>query len=234
MSDKIIEVSGVITKEERLKSLDSNIMHNTQVLETIDPFGGYYNDDPTQNIPQSIYMLTKDRDTMEEIARATQNIKKYFETEFDASKAELEFYNEKHTAIRLYDVYDYQHIEELQRAYQSEGIKFIHKNSHIDVRAIIKLCKTFLLNEFKPGIYQNLSNSPMGYFTLKNHYSWKHFVSIVKRVKNNWDGHSFDAAYGVFFRKGGMQEVVRIYTPVITNEFILEVKEAFEKEIERL
>ena len=51
--NKIIETFGSITKVEQLHTIDSNILDNTFVLETFEPFPGYHG----ENLPSEEEIL---------------------------------------------------------------------------------------------------------------------------------------------------------------------------------
>lgn len=226
-----IEASGCILKEEQLTTLDKNIIKGTMVLETVNPFSGYYSDDPEikETIPNTIFFILDDFYYNEDIARATKQIHKYFEEDFDAVRADITIYNTVYSAIRLYDVKNYEIVLKLQQAFNSEGIKFKNKTHNIEGRFQIKLWKVFLVEMVDLGIYMNRSKSKMSYFTINTNFSYKHFAAITQKVKNNWDGKSFDAAIGVFYRKYGMEEIVRIFSNSIDEQMTKELKALYDK-----
>lgn len=233
MQTNYIEVYGSIIKEEHLVSLESNIIPGTMVLETLHPFRGYYSKDPTESVPQTIFLATEENYSAEEIYRASQNIKNYYKKDFDAVKAVVEIYNKKYTTIRIYDIKDYSEIVEIQKNFKSEGIKMNSRIGKVDDICLITLKKVFLIEDFGEGVYLNRGKSKMGYFTIEKQLTFAMFQSIAKNVKNNWKGPSFDAALATFFRRNGFEEIVRIFSNQIDLEVIRDLKKAFEVEISR-
>ena len=75
---RIIETMGSISKVEKLKTLDNNILENTLVLEEIEPFPGYHGANlPTGYNPRAIYLVNKKKHSTVKILRMTQEIRKY-------------------------------------------------------------------------------------------------------------------------------------------------------------
>jgi len=228
-----IEIFGSIEKEEHLVSLDTNILPGTMVLETSKPFKGYYSEDPTDVVPQTIFFVLDDKYSSEEIYRASQKIKTYLQKDFDALKAYIEIYNKSYTTIRIYDIENYDDISEIQKGFKSEGIKMKSKFGNINDDCKITLNKVFLVEEFGNGLYMNRGKSKMGYFTIPENMSYRMFQNVVKQVKNNWNGLSFDAAQGTFFRRDGLQEVVRIFSNHINEDTLVDLQFAFHAEFEK-
>ncbi|MBK8808563.1 MAG: hypothetical protein IPO21_18790 [Bacteroidales bacterium] len=71
MDRLIIESRGCIVKEEKLATIDSNIIKGTFVLETVNPFYGYYSADPEEkkSIPKTIFYILDQFYYNDDIAR---------------------------------------------------------------------------------------------------------------------------------------------------------------------
>ncbi|MBK8808564.1 MAG: hypothetical protein IPO21_18795 [Bacteroidales bacterium] len=147
-------------------------------------------------------------------------------------RAEINIHNTNYSAIRVYDIKDYEHVLSLQKAFASEGIKFKSKTTNIEGSFEMKIWKVFLLENTQPGIYMNRSKSKMSYFEINKHLSWTHFKAITKKVKSNWTGKSFDAALGMIYRKHGLEEVVRVFSNAIDENMTVELKSLYDKFIE--
>jgi len=160
-------------------------------------------------------------------------IKKYIDEDFDAVRADITIFNTVYAAIRLYDVKNYDIVYKLQQAFKSEGFNFKNKTTNIEGKFLIKLWKVFLVEMVDKGLYMNRSKSKMSYFTINKHFSYKHFQVITQKVKNNWNGKSFDAAMGVFYRKNKMEEVVRVFSNSIDIEMTTELQTLYKKIIDQ-
>ena len=227
MKPNILELAGYIQKSDELQILENHIIQGTSVLQTSKPFYGYYADDPDEYIPQTVFFLVQDDVKQYQILRIASKISQYLEFEIDAVRAEVTVFNEVHNAIRLYDVKNYEQIELVQRAFASEGISFKHISSFTKGLCNVKIWKVFLLEEISSGIYLNKSKSKMFYFRIPEYISFSHFESVDKKVKNNWDGKSYDAAMGLFFRKHGAEEVIRVFSNHISDDMIQELPKKF-------
>lgn len=227
-----LEISGYIQKKEELISISENIIKGTLVLQTTHPFAGYYCGEIPEHIPQSVFFITNSEYQRDQIARASTKIKKYIPFEFDAERSEVTIYNTVYNAIRLYDIKEPSQIKILQEAFLAEGLTFKTSKKTYKDEFEIRIWKVFLLDEISEGVYLNMSKSKMFYFTLPHHLTFVHFNSLVEKVKNNWDGKSFDAAYGMLYRKQGVKEIVRIFSNHITDEMISELPQKFLRYIE--
>lgn len=232
-SSNLFEISGHIMKEEVLHATQKSIIHGTLVLETKTPFSGYYSQTPSENAPITFFLFTKKDYPIAEIERASAKIKNYLKIDFDAAKAEVVYHNSVHTCIRLYYLQDTSLLEIIQKAFIDEGIKMKNKSSY-EGKALITTKKVFLLEDAGNGIYINKGKSSMFYFTISKALNWSEFASVSNTVKNNWNGSFFDAALGVFQRRKGIEEVVRIYSPEIDIETCKELQKLYQTAIDNL
>ncbi|MDA3883427.1 MAG: hypothetical protein PF481_09080 [Bacteroidales bacterium] len=229
MNTHILELSGYIKKQEEFSSLDIHKIKGTMVLQTVKPFNGYYANEPEEYIPQTVLLITKKDYSQETIVRLAKNISLYLDITIDAVKSEVVIYNELHHAVRLYDVKNYSEIERIQRAFSSEGIEFKNSDSKYNDNYIVTIHKTFLVQEIEKGVFMNQSKSKMFYFEIPKNLSFSHFLSLDEKVRNNWDGKMYSAAPGIFFRKTGVQDVIRIFSNHISNDMIQGVSTLFKR-----
>ncbi|NOZ48349.1 MAG: hypothetical protein GXO79_16480, partial [Chlorobi bacterium] len=212
-------------------NLKEKIIPGTMVLEALEPFPGYHHDVPTKPIPGTIYFITTEFYTRENITRVSQDVFKIVNKPFNAATGDLSIYNDKFPSIRINELTSYDYIEELQRCFQDYGIKF-RKAKKIRAKGISKIKKFFCVNEIEEGVYLDTENKEMGYFKAP-YLNWKLFEKITYSIKNNWEKASFDAALGTFYRKSELQDVIRIYRDNINAEILLEIREKYLKEIKK-
>ncbi|GAB4278753.1 MAG: hypothetical protein Kow0068_02520 [Marinilabiliales bacterium] len=224
-----IEVCGTILKEELLSSLNQNIIPNTCVLEDIEPFPGYYGNAPINKQPCCVFIMLSRHYSYEEILKATKSIKSYFPHPFSASKAEIQFYNTIYHGIRIRHIISFDIIPELQKCYINENLKLRGKKVNVNSTALIKIIKTFKLNEIEDGIYMDLTEKEFGYFEIEQNPSWKLFENQIKKLKYNWSKQRFDCALGSLFRFDGIKNIIRIYSENISWELLKEIKEQYNK-----
>jgi len=230
-NEHYIERYGNLLKQETLRTLEEKIWPNTFVLEAPEPFPGFYNyysDHPVECKPLYIYLVLKKLYTLEDITRATQNIQKYFKTDFNATPGVVHIFNRKIDVIRVRHLDNFSQIIDLQRGYMDEGIEFKSKpNRKVEGPAIIRIKKFFILEEKQPGIFFDVVEKDHGYFLIPKQITWKHVENSTRQVKFNWDRPFFDAAIGHFHVKFGIQDMIRIYYPEMNEEYLLEVRKKY-------
>ncbi len=232
MSESNFEALGGIIKEEKLYSVNEKVLFNTLVLESKEPYPGYHHALPTETVPRSVFMVTKELLTREEVTRLSQKIKVYADFAFEAVTGEVYIHNTMYPCIRVKNLDKYEQIAELQSMFLNEGVSF-RKGTEISHKAIIKIKKTFLLGENEDKIFCDKLEDYQGYFILPKQLSWKLFEKITYNIKNNWDGKHFDAAIGYFYKDFEILDVVRIYHHSNSTEILSKLRELYLKELEK-
>ena len=226
-----IERYGNLLKQEVLQTLDEQILPNTFVLEAPEPFPGFYNyysDHPIDSKPLYVYFVVKQLYTLEQITRATQNIRKYFQSDFNAAAGVVNIYNKEFNVIRVRHLSDYTQIPELQACYMDEGIEFRKKpGGKLAGPAVIRIKKFFILEEKHPGVFFDVTEKDHGYFIIPQYLTWKYFEDLTKKVKFNWDKSVFDAAIGHFHVNFGIQDMIRIYNPHLDLDYLMDVRKLY-------
>ena len=62
--------------------------------------------------------------------------------------------------------------------------------------------------------------------------TWPQFKSITYKIKNNMGDSNFDAAQGLFYRRGNIVDLVRIYADIDINK-LEDIRSRYLKEISR-
>lgn len=233
MDNRIIETIGYISKVETVHTVEHNVMPNTLVLENIEPFPGYHGSVPSDQPPLSIFLVTQKKYTFEEISRVSAKIKGAVSEKISCVFGDLKVFNDNYPSIRILGLESFENIEAIQKALAREGIEFSKKNIVNDC-AIIKIQKTFLLQDKGDGIYYDMDEPEMMYFEISKKIDWDKFQETTKHVKNNVKYTNFDAALGYIYRHNGIIDVVRIYTNNISLGQLKELKELYNKEINKL
>ncbi|MBN2165776.1 MAG: hypothetical protein JW717_05815 [Marinilabiliaceae bacterium] len=232
VNGKIIERYGNLVKEEVLELMHDKILPNTFVLEAPEPFPGYfgyYNDIPTEAKPLYVYFVLKRLYTLEEVTRAYQNIKKYFPSKrMHAAAGTITIYNETYDVLRIRHLDSYDEIAALQSRFQEEGFEFAKKPGRkIGGKAIIRIKKFFILDEKEEGIFFDMVELDHAYFVLPRFLKWMEFEDITKKVKYNWDKSTFDAAMAHYHNNLDITDMVRIYNPKITIDYIKAIRDKY-------
>ncbi len=229
----MIETFGYITKEEKLHTLDANILENTFVLEAAAPFPGYHGENiPQSDTPHYIFLVTRKDYGLEKIVRSAKEIGRFFSGPFGARPAELHMFNSIYPAIRINHLTRYGDIAELQRWFADMGISF-QKKRNFSGQSLIRVTKQFRLEEIEKGIFRDLDDPLMHYFEVSASLPWKMFEAITMQIKNNVSNNNFDAATGVLFIRD-LMDIVRIYERDPGEERLNMLREKYQEEIEKL
>jgi hypothetical protein len=208
----LIETVGYIKKEENLTTVENNVIPHTLVLESLQPFPGYHGKNlPDKSRPRSLFLIVAKEYSFEKIARITKKIKQNFQYDFNASVGHIYFKTTSDPCIRIKYLKSFTFLPELQGLFQDEGIKFA-KHKSIDSKGLIVINKQFYVDEIEEGLYNDLEEDSKFYIELPRDLPWDVFKEYTLSIKNNIDNSNFDAAQGVFYRKTGIVEVVRLYT----------------------
>jgi hypothetical protein len=232
MEKNIIETMGTISKEEMLATVNFNVQPNTLVLESLTPFPGYHGENPSINVPKSLFLMCRKNYTREKILRATQKINKIFKYGFDAAVANIFLHNTLLPAIRIWNFPNYEDIFELQAHYKSEDIMF-QKYKKIESKGIITIDKFFFIKDMGDGFYLDVEDRNMGYICIHEKISWKFFEKLTYNVRNNWEHKLFDAALGTIYRKGCIYDVIRVFSDQIHIETLKLIKEKYYTEFRK-
>lgn len=230
-TNKHLEVFGNLIKEETLVSMSQKNLPDTIVLEAPEPFPGflhYYSDVPQPSKPLYLYFIIRSYHAFDEVVRASNAIMKRSHLEFDAGLAIISMNGKTCKAIRVRHLSDYDHIAELQELYINEGIEFKKpEKKKTSGFAVIRIKKMFYLEKLSDHIYMDKAKIGHGYFVIPTNMKWDDFVTLTKQVRNNWVKSQFDAAMGYFFVDNEIVDMVRIYNPGLTFEYMEAIQKKY-------
>lgn len=212
---------GGILKEESLSCIESGILlNNTCVLESVNPFVGYYSAIHGPTNPLYLYLMLEDHHHFEEIQRAIVHCKEKAGFIFEAAYAEITLPGyPTNGSIRIRNLHKYSQIETLQKLFQENNIRLKKKTNKIEnINGLIRLEKFFYLEEASEGIYFDKMEAHHGYFETPGCITWKNFVELTKKVKQDTDLLFFDAAQAYFFEHYKITDMIRIYRENLTLE----------------
>jgi len=222
---------AIIKKEEDVKTLKHSILKNTFVLEIVNPFPGYYYGgvQHKSSQPGSLFLILKKRPSTEFFYRALTNAKKYCNFGLNAVMAELTIFNTTYSAIRINNISDYNLIIEVQEIFAAEGFQFL-RPKNIETKAFIKIFK-FINLIINDDVYHNEDNPNLIFFPLEKEINWKLFEKTTIKIKNSLHSLKFDVALAVFFRKGYLEDAVRVYCKDFTDEQIKKIRKMYINEL---
>ena len=232
--DKVlIETIGYIKKEVNLSTLESYVIPNTLVLESLHPYPDYHGKNlPEKSKPRSIFLIVNKDYSYKEIARVTKKIKQEYEFDFNASQGNIYFKTTSYPCIRIKHLKSYTFLPELQSKFQDEGIKFAKQKS-INSSGLIVINKHFYVDEVEEGVYRDIDEDSKFYVEIPVDLPWSEFKEQILNVKNNIDNSNFDAAQGVFYRRSGIVEVVRLYICEGEFEKVLRIHKMLTNQIKK-
>ncbi|MBN1598419.1 MAG: hypothetical protein JW894_09000 [Bacteroidales bacterium] len=229
---EVIETIGSITKMEHLRSLEDNVLENSLVLASVDPFPGYRTDQDSarSDKPQSTYIILRYRYAPEKINRINKDLAIKRITRCYPSFGEILTRDSILPCIRLKGIDDLRQIPMIQDYFKQNDLKLMAYRD-IEGSARIKIFKTFKLIEIAEGLYRDLNDSKKIYIKIPHAVNWKRFDYISKKIKFNLKNRNFDAALGIIYRFCGPEDVIRIYDHDKTLERALLLKKHFIKQI---
>ncbi|MFW5821592.1 MAG: hypothetical protein ACOCWA_09890 [Bacteroidota bacterium] len=230
-----IHTIGGVAKEEILFTLTSYVMPNTFVVENDEPYPGYHGENlPGGTKPFSIFFMTRRKHSTENILRLNQKIKKYFNKPFDAVPGVICFNNETLPCIRVRGMDTYEYIEELQKCFFSEGVKFL-KPRNIRQQAVITLKKLFDIQQIDDDIFKDNDESSTYYIRIHRQLSFEQFRKLTINVRNNIDREkaNFDAGLAAIYTKDVM-DAIRIYAKDIDSEKLKLIHHTFKEELRKM
>ncbi|MDA3942958.1 MAG: hypothetical protein PF694_05400 [Bacteroidetes bacterium] len=215
MNNKTVqEFFGTLTKEESLQCMESGlIIKDSCVLESKNPFFGYYDDAPKVQKPRYLYLILDKPIGFVDIQRIIQQIKKSSSINIDAVLAEISTPNHPDMpALRLRDLPQYGQLSIVQQEFRDAGLVFKKHSKETNLEhALITLEKFFFLEIIEEGIYFDARQAHHGYFIIPEYIDWDVFKDLTRKAKYEPSLLSFDAARASIFENNQLIELVRIY-----------------------
>lgn len=212
-----IQSLGYLLKKEKLASLASEHVHDELLLESLEPFPGFYEEyfvptTASEQRPKSVFMVIKNFDVCHEddFIRMSMHIKRDHKILFDAALSSITLFNEPATTIRVH-MDDYGLLPDLINHYSQVGIKFQPDKNVKPYQSLIKIRRFFDLEVMSEGIYKDLDKADTYYLKVPLFMTWDEFEQATVSIRNNFDYKTYDAAQAAIYNKPGIVELVRIY-----------------------
>lgn len=229
-----IETFGLLTKLEKLVSINQQVQPNSLLMENSQPYPGYYSQHEVDTEkPRTIFIATKEKYSVEEVFRLMYEAQKVLNHPIDATPCKITIFAERYHAIRVRHLKNFGMVRSFLEFLRGEGV-LLHKYKAINDTATLEIEKLFSLEEIVEGIYQDLDESGERYISLSSKLDFGQFVKVTQAVKNNIDENNFDAALAVFYRKAGIVDAVRVFEPFISVHNLEKIRSAYEEQIKRL
>lgn len=229
----ILETRGVIIKEEWVKSLASNVIPNTLVLESTKTLPGYFGKNtPDLEKPRSIFIILDKKYDGYFLARKLQLISDLRQHTFYATFGYLVIKNRMYHCIRIKNLDHFASIPEIQTDLINQGIKMM-KYQDIDEYAMIHIHKSFLISLVADHIYMDLFEHDRYYLRISRNMVWSDFKKITDIVKSNLENSMFDAAIGSIWTINKLMDVIRIYDKKHDIKNLTLIREKYESEMKK-
>lgn len=227
---QIIETIGSITKTESLVSMRRDVIENSLVLKSKDPFPGVRELTEENEKPGSVFIILHYRYAPEKINRITCKLLLDLNLQRYPSYGEIITYDRILPCVRVKELMNNSQIKPIQEYLSNHDLQLMHYHS-VDSECRIKIFKTFKLAEIGDGLYRDLQDGEKFYVRIQDSLNWKRFDFITKKIKSNLSNPEFDAAMGVIYRFAGPENVIRIYDRNISFERASALRKLYLKEI---
>ena len=224
------EYVGSLSKEESLQCIENDLLiKDSCVLESVNPFFGYYADAPNVPQPNYLYIMLSERIDFMDLQRIILQVNKQSKLTVDAVWASITVPNyQEMPSIRIRDLQQYGQISLLQQQYRDAGLPLLkHKKNVLLNNAIIKLQKFFFLEELDEGLFFDARQAHHGYFVIPEHIDWNRFKKLTAEAKYEIELLNFDAAIASVFTSNRIIELVRIYREDINVEKLKAIRDRY-------
>ncbi len=229
----ILETRGVIIKEECVKSLISNVLPNTLVLESTESLPGYFGKNvPDLEKPRSVFIILDKKYDGFFIARKLQLISELKHHNCYGTFGHIRIKNKIIYCIRIKNLDCFESILEIQKELVNQGINMM-KYQELEEYAIIHIHKSFLISLIADNIYMDLFENDRYYLKISRNMEWTDFKKITNMVKSNLENSMFDAAIGAIWTINNLIDVVRVYDQKQDLKRLGIIRQKYEAEIKR-
>ena len=211
MNVDIIRSVGTIVKKEKLASVENETNSKALILESSLPYPGYHGTTtPDYLEPESLFAVTKNTYSDEQIIRAIQIVKNNCKISFDAAPGTIILKNNPVSIIRFKGL-PYNLISEVIEHFITTGIEFEKARKIAPYMGIIYIRKFFNLNKLSDGIYEDTDVKEFFYVQVSKFPEWDVFENITKNIKYSIEDLDFDGAQTSVYDSNGIIDFVRIY-----------------------
>lgn len=219
---------GKVTLEEKINSINSSVHPRALIIDVPNPLASYYSNFAGIQKPNSIILVTKERNSYESILRATKKINSDVGGELRGAKCETKVDGKIINGIRLKGIENYTDVDLVISMYEKEGFDFTTnlKLNNQEV-ALIRVNKFFELEKIDNIVYQSTRNKDEYYFRMNRAIQWDDFKAKIKYLKNNVSVNGFDIAQAILYKKGRIDDIVRVVKPNLTLSEVHEIHEKY-------
>lgn len=228
---------GTIIKRETLSGSSLNPGKPILLLESKDPFPGYYCSEktPADNSCKefSYYLPVAPLNCCHEdmVCRISLLVQKKFGVQ--TCPAHISLHGKYTRAIRIKNLKS-QSIGEIAGVFEKHGIGF-HKSKKVGAYlSHIYLKSFFEVHQLDQDIFQNKLSPDIYYLSISEPQEWKKFEQLITYQKLHSSFKNFDAAIGYWMQKPAFNDFIRIYGKNIPTEKLNAIRDEFLKNLELL
>ncbi|MGM0530978.1 MAG: hypothetical protein ACQER7_06465 [Bacteroidota bacterium] len=227
MNSNVLSAYGLIEKKEHVHSLKMKSLKNYLILESIDPFPGAHIRHKSSFV-KFYYLAIKPDKLDQDIKIAAQSAEGQISGEVSSALGEIKIDDKSYYVIRLRNISE-NTLPLLVKAYEYEGINMypFKENVHGDVWIEVK--KFFHLEEIEEDIFTDLDDPFIGYLKIPRKLDWEELETLTQKVKQEIPYSNFDKALGTIYKGGEPVEVIRIFSPDMTEDVLKKISESFRK-----
>lgn len=227
MNSNVLSAYGLIEKKEHVHSLKMKSLKNYLILESIDPFPGAHIRHKSSFV-KFYYLAIKPDRLDQDIKIAAQSAEGQISGEVSSALGEIKIDDKSYYVIRLRNISE-NTLPLLVKAYEYEGINMypFKENVHGDVWIEVK--KFFHLEEIEEDIFTDLDDPFIGYLKIPRKLDWEELETLTQKVKQEIPYSNFDKALGTIYKGGEPVEVIRIFSPDMTEDVLKKISESFRK-----
>lgn len=219
---------GKITLEEKINIINSSVHTHSLILDVPNPLASYYSNFAGIQKPNSIILVTKERISYESILRATKKINNDVGGNLSGAKCETQIDGNLINGIRLKGIENYTDIDLVISMYEKEGFDFTTNMKLNNQKvALIRVNKFFELVKIDNLVYQSTQNKDEYYFRMNQPIQWEDFKIKIKHLKNNVNVNGFDIAQAILYKKGRIDDIVRVIKPNLTLSEVHEIHKKY-------
>lgn len=223
---------GTILKREALSNADSYPNPKVLILESNDPFPGFYCSEqrPADNSckEKSYYLPVSTIPCCHQDLVCRISIEANQKFGVQACPAHISLLGKYSKAIRIKNMQG-NSMDEVVGLFEEKGISF-HNNKKVSTYlSYIYLKSFFEVIPFSENIFRNALSPDIFYLTISQTLDWKIFEQLITFQKSKNSFKNFDAAIGYWMEKPQFIDFIRIYGKRLQESQLIEIREKFIK-----
>lgn len=226
-TSNVMSAYGLIEKKEHVHTLKMKSLKKYLVLESVDPFPGAHIRHKSHFV-KFYYLAIKPDRLDQDIKIAAQSAEGQISEEVSSALGEITIDNKSYYVMRLRNISE-NVFPRLIKAYEYEGINMYPFEKSLHGDAWMKVRKFFHLEEIEEGIFTDLDDPYIGYLQLPRKLDWDELEKLTQNVKKETSHSNFDKALGTIYKGGEPVEVIRIFSPNMTEDVLKQISESFRK-----